>query len=263
MMLATLEELSEKRIMTTGTDLNDEAVDGLSSSAKATAAEIARQLSETNAFALGQIKRIVQRLGTDQALAFLKEALEVETGGGLTTSDKKRRRTLGGVYFYLVKHRISAEDRRAIWPLVTGTAQKKKKPVEPFPWEERLNIVPDLLKEKGAAPTVKIILVGRPGRVVEKGQVVLTSMQSTKTPLLPKGLPVPPAEPTTYLVYIARKQWNKVKDALQDPDDALIIEGYPAFDSRLKAVAVFATNTTTKLLEAAKRETQRTRPDSR
>ena len=58
------------------------------------------------------------------------------------------------------------------------------------------------------------------------------------------------------MVYIARKQWAKVAGAIQDADDKLIVEGYPAFEKRLGAVAVFATNVTTKNLQAAKRQAQ-------
>jgi hypothetical protein len=60
------------------------------------------------------------------------------------------------------------------------------------------------------------------------------------------------------VVCIARKQWAKVAGAIQDPGDKLIVEGYPAFEKRLGAVAVFATNVTTKNLQAAKREAQQT-----
>ena len=82
---------------------------------------------------------------------------------------------------------------------------------------------------------------------------MLTTMQGTKPPTLPKGLPAPPAEPTTYVVYVARKQWAKVAEALQTPGDRLIVEGYPVFEKRLGAMVVLATNATTKNLQAARR----------
>ena len=104
---------------------------------------------------------------------------------------------------------------------------------------------------------MKITLIGRPGRIVEKGQVVLTSMQGAKAPSLPKGLPAPPAEATPYIVYIAARQWRKVAQAMQNPQDRLIIEGYPVLDKRLGTIAVFAQSVTTKLLQAAKQEAGR------
>jgi hypothetical protein len=45
-----------------------------------------------------------------------------------------------------------------------------------------------------------------------------------------------------------------VAEALQKPEDVLIVEGFPAYDPELKGLAVFATNVTTKLLQAAKRQ---------
>jgi hypothetical protein len=44
-----------------------------------------------------------------------------------------------------------------------------------------------------------------------------------------------------------------VKDALTDPEDVLIIEGVPMYDAQYQAIAVFATNTTTKALQRAQR----------
>ncbi len=224
------------------------------------AADIARQLNETNPIALGQIKQVVIRLGAEQALAILQQTQETEAQGGLLTTDQKRRRTPGGVFLYLAKTQMSLEDRRVVWPSQPRSSSKKKAkvPIPPaFAWEDRLNFVSDTLNRKGEAFIVKITLIGRPGRIIEKGEVVLTSMQSNKVPALPKGLPIPPAEPTTYVVYITRKQWNKVKDAIKNPQDVLIVEGYPIFDSRLKAMAVFSLNVTTKFIQQAVRETQR------
>ena len=45
--------------------------------------------------------------------------------------------------------------------------------------------------------------------------------------------------------------------ALQDPEDALIVEGYPTLDPRFKTgVTVLATQATTRKLQAAKRAAQ-------
>ena len=223
----------------------------------ATAAEIARQLDETNPAALTQIELIVQHVGAEAALALLQETLAVEAGGGMMLPDGSRRRTPGGVYLYLAKGRVPRDVRAVIWPFVKRTKPPKPK-VEPLTWEECLELLPEALQLPGEATTVKITLIGRPGRIVEKADVVLTTMQNTKAPTLPKGLPMPPDEPTTYVVYIARKQWAKVAGAIQDADDKLIVEGYPAFEKRLGAVAVFATNVTTRNLQAAKRQAQET-----
>jgi hypothetical protein len=227
----------------------------------ALAADIARQLAETNPIAKSQLEQVINRLGAQKAMELLEETMKVEAEGGMMTADQTRRRTAGGIYLYLAKSHLSPEDRRIIWPPHLRPPDALKKPKTPImpaiTWEERLSLTPEILKRKGEAFTVKITLIGRPGRVIEKGEVVLTSMQSQKVPALPKGLPIPPTEPTTYVVYITRKQWSKVKEALKNPQDVLIVEGYPMFDSRLKAMAVFALNTTTKFIQQSVREAQR------
>jgi hypothetical protein len=234
-------------------DLSREG-DGMSpNDVQATVADIARQLNEPDPLAIEQIERIVQHLGADAALAFLQEALEVEAQGGMLLPDGSRRRTPGGVFFYLIKGRIPRKTRGLIWPHL----RKQPKPkIIPMRWEDRLELVSEASQYPGEVTTVKITLIGRPGRIVEQSNVILTTMQNTKAPTLPKGLPEPPAEPTTYVVYIARKQWNRVAEAIQDPKDKLIVEGYPVFDKRLGALAVFATFVTTKNLQAVQRQEQ-------
>jgi hypothetical protein len=101
---------------------------------------------------------------------------------------------------------------------------------------------------------VKITVIGRPGKVIDRGTCVVTSMRAKQAPSLPKGLPIPPSVPTNYLVYIAVKQWRKVAEAIADPEDVLIVEGFPQLDPETSSIAVFATNTTTKKLQMAQRQ---------
>ena len=102
---------------------------------------------------------------------------------------------------------------------------------------------------------MKIPVIGRPGQAVKQGQAVALALVSEKVPALPKGLPEPPAG-TRYTVFVARKPWAKVAEALTtDPENAAIIEGYAALDPRVEGIAVYATSATTKHLQAAKRVT--------
>jgi len=100
---------------------------------------------------------------------------------------------------------------------------------------------------------VKIIVIGRPGTAVEQGQAVVVALTNEKVPDLPKGLPEPPAG-TRYTIFVARKPWGKVAEALAaDPEDAAISEGYAALDARVDGIVVYATSATTKRLQAATR----------
>lgn len=220
---------------------------------KEEAAKIADRLDEESPNALAQIERTIERLGLERAEAFLQQAFEVEAQGGLMTNDGSRRRTLGGVYLYLIKSQISKRDRYFIWPI------PKTPKLPKFEWRERLAVAPEVLPYSGRARMVKITLLGRPGRIVEKGGVVLTTMQSRRPPSLPKAMPDPPKNLTTYVVYISRRQWRRVSDVADDVNDILIVEGYPTFDERIKTVAVFSIHVTTRKLQAAKREAQRRR----
>src|SRR3712207_4687116 len=94
------------------------------------------------------------------------------------------------------------------------------------------------------ATSVKLTVVGRPGQVVDRGQVVLVGLRSERAPALPKGVPAP-AGPTSYLLLIARKQWDTVAASVRRPDDVLLVEGYPTLDRRFAGITVLATRATT------------------
>jgi len=234
---------------------------------------LAQQLGETEKEPMRVLRRIVRLLGKDQALAFLQKTQETEAQGGMMLPDGSRRRTPGGVFFYLVRSGLPKDKRHLTWATKTksqpGTpkqsaapaAQQQPQaqttpPAPAFQWADRLALIKDLLPQLGVATTVKITLIGRPTQVIERGEVVLLGLQSGKAPSLPKGVPAPAETPTTYVVYVARKQWAKVAEEIKNPEDVLIIEGYPAYDPQLKAMGVHTTNISTKLQQAAKRQGQ-------
>ncbi len=231
-----------------------------------TTQKIAAALGETEKSSLHTIERIIKVLGEERALTLLDETLKIETeGDGMLTDDGSRCRSPGGVFFKLVKNQTTSRERWLIFISNKRTAKPKetKPKTPPVTWEEIEQISGEVLDSPGEANTMKLTLIGKPGRIVEKGEVVLTSMQGkAKVPSLPKGLPQPPSEPTTYLIFIAMKQWRKVKDSItKNPDDKLIIEGYPVFDRRIGqtgSMTVYAQMVTTTLLQRAKREAQQT-----
>ncbi|MBN1220010.1 MAG: hypothetical protein JXM69_13875 [Anaerolineae bacterium] len=225
----------------------------------ATVEKIAIALNETTEIPLAEIERVVNLIGEERALTILDETLKVEAEGGMLTDDGQRRRTPGGVFFKLVKNQTTPKERGKIFGARPGAGPK----LLPVSWEESEQLSNKALElPKGEISKVKITIIGRPGRIIEKGPVVITSMQNSKPPNLPKGLPKPPGDPTTYVVYIAMKQWLNVKDSInENPDDVLIIDGYPVFDKRIGqsgAMTIFAQNVTSKLIQQARRETQRT-----
>ncbi len=228
---------------------------------------IAGQLGETAAGPRHQIARIVDELGEERARALLAEALAIEGRGGLLLPDGSRRRTPGGVFFHLVRTQASPEEVGRIFPPrpwqqrrqgATRGASATAAPVAPaapaFTWDDYPTVVAELQRRLGEATSVKITVIGRPAQIVERGDVTIVALRSEKVPSLPKGLPTPASPTTDYAVFIARKQWQKVAQAARNPQDLLIVEGYPTMDPRFNGITVLATQATSKQLQQAERQ---------
>ena len=233
---------------------------------------IAEQLGESEPNPRKTVERCVKVLGIETALAFLKRAQEIEEAGGMMLPDVSRRRTPGGVYFYLVRKEVSPKQRIRIFPAQASPQQATATPgagstsptvaaVVKMIWAERSEVLDETEQEKGETRSVKMTLIGRPGKIVERGQcITFTMQQSEKIPPLPSGLPLPSAQlvaSTRYNVYIAAKQWRKVAETMKNPEDVLIVEGFPMLDKERGTIAVFGCNVTTKLTQMARKEAQK------
>ncbi|MBE2196964.1 MAG: hypothetical protein IAE79_00030, partial [Anaerolinea sp.] len=93
-------------------------------------ADIAAQLQETYPPAAMQIRRIVEQIGVAAAYDFLRQTLAIEAQGGMLTADKQRRRTPGGVYFYLIRGQVTPDVRRKLWPR-PWSKRDKERPTAP------------------------------------------------------------------------------------------------------------------------------------
>ncbi len=229
---------------------------------EATVHAIAQALGETDRAVLAQLRRAMRVLGAEGAHALVAETQQIEAQGGLLTKDGSRRRTPGGVFFQLVLQRVASRDR---WFIFRHDQRRKgprppaspgAPPVVQAPFT--LEMLPEIINEIqpwGGATSVKITVIGRPTQAVERGEVIILGLINETAPSLPKGLPAPPT-PTKYVVLVARKQWQKVAEALKNQDDRVIIEGYPTYAPQHAGITVYATSVTTKQLQAAKRQAQ-------
>jgi hypothetical protein len=231
--------------------------------------QIGEALGETRPGPLTLIRRIVKTLGTDTTLDYLRRTQQIEESGGMQTSDGTKRRTPGGVFFHLIKSERPIEETYPIFqlkpyiPRPRAERPTKKPPAVPLAWEER---GPLLIQKERAAVSVTIQLRGQPeGSITDTGSCILLTMQNTKRPHIPKGVPTPPEEPIKYDVYVSYKLWKKVAEAAADSEDTLIIDGYPHLDKEQESIAVIATGTSSrklKMLEAAgKRQPGETREE--
>jgi len=193
---------------------------------------LAQALQEPNRPLLTQVLRV---LGQDRCVAILADTLTCEANGGMLTKDGTRRRTPGGVFFQLVRERVTAQERRRLFPRPAaqegqGQPQKPPQALAVLTWDEARSLMQTLATAPpGEARTMKLTLIGRPGKVETRGQAVVFRMQGKPPGALPRGLPpVPTQAPLTWNVMVALRQWNRVKDSLAThQDDQLIIEGYP------------------------------------
>ncbi len=77
---------------------------------------IAGHLKETQKKAIKQIRKIVSVLGCDLAMDYLKKSREIDRQGGMMVASGKRKRTVGGIFFYLVKTECDVDRVKQIWP---------------------------------------------------------------------------------------------------------------------------------------------------
>ncbi len=215
--------------------------------------EIAAALNETAETPVQQISQILEHMGADFVQELLAEVEKIEADGGLLTDDGSRRRTKGGVFFYLAKGKMPADARQQVFP----NFGQRGKVVE---WDERQEYVQKLIDadNHGEMRYVTITLHGRPGEVVVEDNSVITTIahEHRQTPL-PRGVPHPPDAPTYYTVYMAAKQWETVEHTLKKyKADRLIVEGTCFLDQETGSISVHAMRVTTKRLEKINRQAE-------
>jgi len=243
---------------------------------KIVADEMAMQLGETESEPRRQIGRAVRLLGEERTRSFVARTLEIEAAGGTMLADGSRRRTPGGVFFHLVREDVgSKEFYRIVRPQTnkqdqgartgqhhdSGGRPATATAATPFDWTTFGASAMEAMSRAGEATTVKLTVIGRPGTVVDRGDVVMVALRSEKAPSLPKGVPAPASPQTDYMALVGMKQWRKVAEALAtDPADKVIIEGYPTVRADFTGITVHVTSATTTGIQAGKRAAQAAQP---
>jgi hypothetical protein len=216
---------------------------------------VAAQLGEITPESRDQILRLLKLMGEEVVDACLAEALAIQAGGGEMLPNASRPRTLGGIFFRLTR----ARHDEAAGEAGPRAAQSGPAPAPPtrrqrMPWEARIELLPELQGTKGRTMNVKIVLSGRPGKVERREGTVVLMMAAGEAPPLPRGVPLPPAQPAAFVCYVDSQQWAEVELALADPADALVLDGYCAGDPETGTVAVYVQNATTRNLQRARAE---------
>ena len=153
---------------------------------------------DTLAEALQEPKRtlllkVLRMFGIDRATAILADTLQCEANGGMLTKDGTRRTPEG-----LLPTREgtgNAPGTQALFPPPAAprgraTPAAVAGPAPALTWDEARSLMQTLSTEPpGEARTMKLTLIGRPGKVETRGQAVVFRMQGKPPGALPRGLP--------------------------------------------------------------------------
>jgi hypothetical protein len=114
-----------------------------------TVSTIAKALGENEDTPLSQIAGVVRALGEETARTLLDETKDIEAKGGLMLPDNSRKRSPGGVFFFLARQKLSRDDKLAIFrppkdpkaPASTPQSQSQSES-SPFPRRRVIEVAP-------------------------------------------------------------------------------------------------------------------------
>lgn len=219
--------------------------------------DITEQLGESDYGPVRQVRMIVQHAGVEFAHQTLQETLEIQASGGMATADGGRRRSAGGVYFYLAKGKLNASLRQIIFP---GYGQSVKGAA--IEWESRQQLVQPLLAEQTYGELTmapRITLHGRARSIQANDNSYVMILEHELEPMAyGRGIPTPPSDPTLYAVYMGKGQYERVEKALKkNMKDHMVVEGTCMLDAETSTISVFALTVTTRMTEKKLRQDQR------
>ena len=124
--------------------------------------QIITELNETKPESRPLIRLIIEALGQKETQSLLRQTLEIEAAEGMLTKNKKRRRTPGGVFFYLAHGAVAAKglswhamrrkgEIRPPNPPTGPNEENKSAQAVRFQWADRLKLVDDLEQHRGEA----------------------------------------------------------------------------------------------------------------
>lgn len=89
---------------------------------------IARKLGEVEAEPLQKLEQVIKIISVEQAHSFCDKALEIDGQGGMMTNDGSRRRSVGGIFFHLVRGSGNEEIKKLWKPRQKQRTPKTDKP---------------------------------------------------------------------------------------------------------------------------------------
>jgi hypothetical protein len=103
---------------------------------------IAEQLGESAPQAVALIGRILRQLGVEETRLLAAQAIATEQAGGMLTDDGSRRRTVGGIFFVLVKQHLHTTGRTELEQSLFPRRRARPARPEAAPAAPRLPSIP-------------------------------------------------------------------------------------------------------------------------
>jgi hypothetical protein len=211
---------------------------------KAYARWLIKRLNEQGKGAHRQIYGLVENADIALLHQVYQRTLEVEAAGGLMTPDGRRRRTIGGVFFFLVREALPSEVVEKIFLKSWDAIHQQRRQLrdQELNWSQRHNML-NHIQQQGTIDNMKVTLTGRPGDAVQSGNTMVMQLTHTleyKHLKFPIGTPEATFSPVVYTVYLAEKLWKKVEAELANPDNLLTFIGVCQFDAETQTMAVLA-----------------------
>ena len=219
---------------------------------------IAESLQESN---IDLLAAVAGAVGMDRVEALLQDTLAVEDAGGMMLGDGSRRRTPGGVFFFLARKSMSGMQRQQVFPPLPGNPQRPDGEQASALSAPTLAAAMGLVRATGSIPpekkgraVIKTTVIGRVKQIKPMGEFILAIVTPRGPEPMPKGLPpVPDTSTSSVAIFVVRNQWPRVEAALNaDPKDALIAEGYLALDVKNQLTGLWAQTCTTRNLQKLK-----------
>jgi hypothetical protein len=183
-----------------------------------TVSTIAKALGESDEVPLFQITGVVRVLGEETAQKLLVETQETEKNGGMMLPDGSRKRTPGGVFFFLARQKLSQADKLAIFrpPKEVKAPSSATSDANRFPRRRVIDVAP-------ARPAVAPARTPRAGFVPPELPIAVRKVKAREHALAAvAGLPLD--EQYTVLVELLAELHDKLGYRVPESQRA------PAFD---------------------------------
>lgn len=206
------------------------------------ASQLIERLQETERKPVRQIKQIVEICGAEFALFMAENAETIFNNEGMTVQDGSRKRSLGGVFFYIVRGSVPPDVRRVIFPVSAKDRMKPSKYPE-LDWDNRHEVL-QTITNIGEVDEVNISIKGKPDHIERRAHLVVVALEGVIGPeqTFPRGMPPITEEPSRFFIYISENQWEKhvAKAFTKNRKPMIHVDGACFFDGESGGIGIYA-----------------------